>query len=162
MLRLERQAAKRFAQGLLARQRNRADAALVVVDDDALQHVVDLIAAHAEGQSGVAARTRLVLEVADAARREHHAAELKPAGLTGLIRLRQQRARRENEKRNPETHLPERPHRHALFVVSVPCCPKIAAEARHLVTCLGPVGPRAPSRRRSPHPALFHTVRLPG
>jgi hypothetical protein len=55
--------------GSLPGQAETADAALVVIDDQALQHVVDLIEGNRELEGGVALDRRLVLEVAEAARR---------------------------------------------------------------------------------------------
>ena len=77
---VERHFPEGLSQRFLARQAEAADAALVVVDDQALQHVVDLIEENCELEGGVALDRRLVLEVAEAARREHHALERKVLG----------------------------------------------------------------------------------
>ena len=71
----ERQAAERLLERFLARQADAADAALVVVHDEALQHVVDLVEADVELELGVAVDLCLVFEIANATGRQHDALE---------------------------------------------------------------------------------------
>ena len=77
---VERQVLEGLGQRFAARQAQSADAALVVVDDQALQHVVDLFERDGELQGGVAVDRGLVLEVAEAAGRQHHALEREVLG----------------------------------------------------------------------------------
>jgi hypothetical protein len=72
--------ARGLPQRFLAGQAEAAHAALVVVDDQALQHVVDLVERDGELEVGVAVDRRLVLEVAEAAGRQHHALERQVLG----------------------------------------------------------------------------------
>ena len=68
---VERKVLERLRQRFATRQAEPAHAALVVIDDQALQHVVDLAERHRELQGRVALDARLVFEIAETARGEH-------------------------------------------------------------------------------------------
>jgi len=71
-----------LVQGLFPGERDLAEPALVVVDDDALHHVVDLVDPDVEREIHAALDVGLVLEVSDTACREQHPAERElPRGL---------------------------------------------------------------------------------
>ena len=78
-----------------------ADAALVVVDDQALQHVVDLVEADGELQRRITVDRSLIFEVTQATGREHYALQPK------ILRLGKHRAsakRREHHGQQPFCH----------------------------------------------------------
>ena len=76
----ERQVAEHLGQGLPARQADLTDAAGVVVDHDAFQHVVDLVEVDLEGEFRVALDLGRILEVTDPAARQHDPLEHELAG----------------------------------------------------------------------------------
>jgi hypothetical protein len=86
---VERQVLEGLGQRLAPRQAQPADTALVVVDDQALQHVVDLVEIDRELERGVVLDRRLVLEIADAAGRQHDALQRRVLG-EGRQRKREQ------------------------------------------------------------------------
>ncbi len=96
----EWQVAEELPERLAAGQADRADAALVVVDDDALEHVVDLVEPYLERQHGVALDHRLMLEIADAAGGQHNPPERQIARRAGPGRGRKGR---ENDEDTSET-----------------------------------------------------------
>ncbi|BBK32540.1 hypothetical protein STHU_31740 [Allostella humosa] len=71
----ERQGAERLVERLAAGQADDADAATVVIDHGALQHVVDLVEAHRQRQFRLAIDLGLVLEIGEPRGRQHDAAQ---------------------------------------------------------------------------------------
>ena len=63
----ERQVAEGLLQRFEARQTDRSDTALVVVNDDAFQHVIDLVETDVQVKNRIAIDHRLVLVIGDAA-----------------------------------------------------------------------------------------------
>ena len=75
--RFERKVAEYLAQRVAAGKTDRADPPDAVVDDKALEHVVDLVEAQIERQFRVAVDHGLVLVIGDAAGRQHDALQLE-------------------------------------------------------------------------------------
>jgi hypothetical protein len=78
--RVERHVGKTLRQRLAAGQGDLAGAAVAVVDDEALQHVVDLVERNVERERGIAIDRRLVFEVTDPAARQHHSFQSEVGG----------------------------------------------------------------------------------
>ncbi len=68
---VERQIDKALRQRLAAGQGDLPGRAAAIVNDEAFQHIVDLVERDIEGERSVAVDLRLVFEVADAAGRQH-------------------------------------------------------------------------------------------
>src|SRR6516162_1406191 len=72
---------KGLRQRLAAGQSNLAGSAAIVIDDEALEDVVDLVERHVEGQCRVAVDSGLIFEIADTAARQHDPLEREIGGI---------------------------------------------------------------------------------
>ena len=78
---VEREIDKGLRQGLATRQSDLAGGAVVVIDDEAFENIVDLVERHIQAQCSVAVNHGFILEITDTAARQHDPLEREICGV---------------------------------------------------------------------------------